>query len=89
MNSLHGSKEIDNEFLDFMLEKYEEKHKNGDDQQLVIAAPLPKIGTKDKIYTLPELIKEMKIRDEPYFKTMYGWFYDNFGAEFEAYRKYK
>ena len=79
--------DLKNEFLNFMIEKWEDQETDID--RLVLAVPLPKIGTKDKIYTLREFVDEMRVRDEPYFKTMYDWLYAGFGREFEVYKKYK
>ncbi|MDP3698639.1 MAG: hypothetical protein Q8R47_03560 [Nanoarchaeota archaeon] len=88
MNVAQNPIDIDQLFLDFMAEKYKKEH-HGDDKSLILVAPLPKIGTKDKFYTLPELIDEMRVRNEAYFRIMYTWFYNSFGQEFEAYKKYK
>ncbi len=82
-----ASLDLKNEFLDFMIEKWEDNRYRP--LEKVLAVPLPKIGTKDKIYTLREFVDEMRVRDEPYFKTMYDWLYAGFGREFEVYKKYK
>ena len=94
-SSLDTEIEINQEFLDFMQQKYKNEHPNEykrdnpNEDSTLVSAPIFKRATRYEKYTFPELLDEMRVRKEPYFKNIYTWLYTCFGEEFEAYQKYK
>ena len=84
-SSLDTEIEINQEFLDFMQQKYKREHPNG--EIILVSAPIFKKETRFEQIPYPDLLDELRVRKEPFFRIMYNWLYRDFGDEFETYQK--
>ena len=76
--------EINQKFIDFMQEWYKKKHPKED--TTLVSAPIFKKPRSFEEYTFSELLDELRVRKEPYFRNLYKWLYDSFSEEFQAYQ---